>query len=122
MITPLNFIRKYWISSTLFVLTAITFLSLRPLDRLPPVPGSDKVHHFIAYALLMLPTALRKPDYLLGIGLFFIGWSGAIELLQPYVNRHREFQDLLANTMGLGCGFLTVKLIAWLFPVKPDLK
>jgi hypothetical protein len=122
LITLLILIRKYWISITLLLLTVITVLSLHPLDKLPPAPGSDKTHHFIAYALLMFPTAIRKPDYLLAIGLFFIGWSGAIELLQPFVNRYGEFEDLAANITGLVCGLLAVKLIKWLLPVNSDLK
>ena len=122
MITLLTLIRKYWLSITLFILTVITVLSLLPLKELPPVPGSDKTHHIIAYATLMFPTALRKPHYLPAIGLFFIGWSGAIELLQPYVNRYGEFRDLAANITGLVCGLLAVKFIQWLLPVNSELK
>ena len=118
MITPLTLIRKYWISITLFILTAITVLSLWPTKELPPAPGNDKAHHFIAYATLMLPTALRKPNYWLVIALLFVGWSGAIELLQPYVNRHGEFQDLAANITGLACGFGVVRAIEWLLPAN----
>ena len=122
MIRLLTLSRKYWISITLFILTVITVLSLYPLPELPPVPGSDKTHHFIAYAILMFPTALRKPNYWPAIGLFFIGWSGAIELLQPYVNRYGEFQDLVANIIGLVSGFGAVQFIKWLLPVNSALK
>jgi VanZ family protein len=111
----LTSIKKYWIFSTLFILTLITILSLWPLPTLPPVPGTDKTHHFIAYATLMLPTALRKPKYWLAIALFFIACSGAIELLQPYVNRYCEFKDLLANIAGLVCGFIIAKILKRLF-------
>ena len=118
MITLLTFIRKYWRAITLFILTVITVLSLWPLEELPPVPGSDKTHHLIAYAMLMFPTTLRKPNYWPAIGLFFIGWSGAIELLQPYVNRYGEFQDLAANITGLVCGFAAAQLIKWVLPIN----
>ena len=111
ILTP---IRKYWIFFTLFILTMITVLSLCPLEELPPVPGDDKTHHFIAYAVLMLPAAIRKPSYLPAIGLFFICWSGAIELLQPLVNRYRDFWDLAANVTGLFCGLLVARSIEWL--------
>ena len=104
-------IAKYWIFATLFILTAITILSLKPLSELPPVPGSDKTHHFIAYALLMFPTALKKPKHWQIIVLFFIGWSGIIELIQPYVNRYGEWQDLAANIVGLVFGFLAVQIV-----------
>ena len=113
----LTSIKKYWIFSTLFILTLITILSLWPLATLLSVPGTDKTHHFIAYATLMLPTALRKPKYWLAITLFFIACSGAIELLQPYVNRYCEFKDLLANIAGLVCGFIIAKILKRLFSV-----
>ena len=100
----------------------ITILSLRPLQKLPAVPGSDKTHHFIAYATLMFPTALRKPKHWQIIVLFFIGWSGAIELIQPYVNRYGELQDLAANIIGLVCGFLLVQIVNWLFPINSNQK
>lgn len=120
MIALLVSIRKYWIFTTLFILTVITVLSVWPLKSLPPVPGTDKAHHFIAYAALMIPTALRKPNYWLIITLFFIAWSGAIELIQPYVNRYGEFKDLAANVAGLGCGFLAVKIIEWFLPINSN--
>ena len=122
MTALLAFIKRYWISSTLFILMMITILSLRPLQMLPPVPGSDKTHHFIAYATLIFPTALRKPKYWQIIVLLFIGWSGAIELIQPYVNRYGELQDLAANIIGLVCGYLLVQIVNWFFPVNSKQK
>ncbi len=113
-----NLIRKYWIFLTLFILTAITILSLSPLEKLPPVPSSDKAHHFIAYAALMLPTAIRRSKYGIAIALFFICWSGAIELLQPYVNRYGEWQDLVANIIGLLFGWLLAQLVEKFMPTK----
>ncbi|MCC0175769.1 VanZ family protein [Waterburya agarophytonicola K14] len=115
-------IQKYWISLTLFILTIITLLSLSPLDELPPIPGTDKTHHFIAYAALMFPTAIKKPNYILAIALFLIAWSGAIELLQPYVNRYGDPRDLLANIMGLFCSWAIVNLMRKFFPIDPDPK
>ncbi len=117
MFTLLVYIKNHWISLTLFSLTAITTLSLWPLENLPSVPGNDKTHHFIAYAVLMFPVALRKPNNWKLIGLFFISYSGVIELLQPYVNRYGEWLDMAANTTGLVCGLLVVELIIYFFPI-----
>jgi VanZ family protein len=111
----LSSIRRYWIFSTIFILTLITILSLRPLETLPPVPGTDKIHHFIAYATLMLPTALRKPKSWIVNVLLFIAWSGAIELIQPYVNRYCDLKDLLANIAGLACGLIIAEILKRLF-------
>jgi VanZ family protein len=88
------------------------------LDELPSVPGTDKIHHLIAYALLVLPVALRKPDKWIWIALFFIAYSGAIELLQPYVNRYGEWMDLFANAAGLVCGLIMAELIHFFVSVK----
>ena len=107
----LSLIEKYWIYLTLFILTIITLLSLWPLPELPPFPGGDKTHHLIAYAALMFPTAIKKPQYQSAIAFGFVAWSGAIELLQPYVNRYGEWQDLLANFAGIIIGWLIAKLI-----------
>jgi NhaP-type Na+/H+ or K+/H+ antiporter len=107
----LNIIRTHWVAFTLTILVAITLLSLWPLDELLPVPGTDKTHHLVAYALLMLPTALRKPDNWILFGILFICYSGAIELLQPYVNRYGEWMDMLANTGGVICGVIVAELI-----------
>ena len=110
-------IRKYWIPITLFIFTAIAILSLQPLDAFPPFPGTDKTHHFIAYAALMFPTALRKPKHILSIGLLFVLCSGAIELIQPFVNRYGELGDLAANVVGLSCGFLLAQITIQIFPL-----
>ena len=122
MITLLTFIRAYWIAITLFTLTGITLASLSPLEKLPSVPGSDITHHFIAYGALMFPTALRKPRCWPFVGLFFICWSGVLELLQPYVNRYGEWLDMAANTTGIIFGLLIVELINWILPVNSKFK
>ena len=111
-------IKTYWLAFTLFILTIITFLSLWPIEKLPSVPGSDKTHHLIVYAVLMFPTALRKPKHWKLIGMFFIAYSGMIELLQPYVNRYGEWMDLAANTAGVICGLLAVELLFCFLPKR----
>jgi VanZ family protein len=114
MNTLLTSIKKYWVFSSIFILTLITILSLWPLATLPPVPGTDKTHHFIAYATLMLPLALRKPKHWVFIVLLFIACSGVIELIQPYVNRYCDFKDLLANIAGLTCGLIIAEILTFM--------
>ena len=104
MTKALQSIEKYWFLLSLCILLIITTLSLWPLDNLPLVPGSDKTHHLIAYAALVFPTALRKPNRWMWLVVFFILYSGLIELVQPYVNRYGEWLDMLANTAGVFCG------------------
>lgn len=108
-----NLIKKYWLFISVFLLAAIATLSLWPAEHLPQVPGSDKTHHFISYGALMFPVALRKPQYWLWITLGFAGFSGAIELIQPYVNRYGEWLDLAANVAGLACGIMLAQIIEY---------
>ena len=100
----LPLIEKHWFILTVCLLLIITRLSLWPLDSFPSAPGSDKTHHLIAYAALVFPVALRQPNRWLWLVVFFIGYSGLIELIQPYVNRYGEWPDMLANTAGVVCG------------------
>ena len=106
----LRFIAKQWLRISLFVLAVISVLSLIPLPELPELAGSDKTHHLLAYALLMFPVALRKPKFWLTWMAFFLAWGGAIELVQPYVNRYAEWADFFANGLGLVIGVI----LAWL--------
>lgn len=82
------------------------------------VPFSDKTHHFVAYASLMFPVALRRPKGWWLIALAFVGYSGVIELLQPLVNRSNEWLDLLAN----GCGVAIGAVLGALFPLTNKIK
>ena len=120
MIKLLTLVRTNWIAFTMVNLLIITTLSLWPLENLPSVPGTDKTHHLIAYAALMFPTALRKPDKWIMIGLLFIAYSGAIELLQPYVSRYGEWLDMAANTLGIICGLIVAELINRFSPITPN--
>ena len=97
---------KHWLIISLITLGGITVLSLIPLNELPETPGSDKTHHIVAYAILAYPTSLKRPEGWKNILIFFAIYGGVIELIQPLVNRHGEWVDLIANTTGLMVGCL----------------
>ena len=92
---------RYWWQLSLLCLMVTVVLSLLPLPSLPPAPGTDKTHHLIAYMAISFPIAVAKPKYWQGLLLAVIAISGAIELIQPYVNRYGEWLDLLANSTGV---------------------
>lgn len=115
----LTFIRLNWISFTLATLGLIALVSLWPQEGLPSLPGNDKSHHLIAYAVLMFPLALRKPDHWISIGFLFVAYGGLIELIQPYVNRSGEWLDLVADSAGLLCGLILAQLADRYFPAVP---
>ena len=106
--------KKWWLASML-MLTIVSFFSLMPFSSLPPAPGSDKFHHFISYALVVFPIALRMPRFWWVFVFIVVGWSGCIELIQPYVNRYGEWLDLLANAVGVFIGCLCGALANVLF-------
>lgn len=89
----------------------IGYLSLTPLPVLPDVPGNDKLHHFIAYAALAFFALLQRKtrNTVLIALLAVIAYGGAIEALQPYVNRYGEVLDFLANGAGACLGWLLVQ-------------
>ena len=105
-----RFVSRYAIWLSVALLLVVTLLSLWPVDQLPQVRGSDKLHHFLAYAAVMLPIGLRAPRVALVGAVLIIGWSGVIEILQPYVNRYGEWLDLLANAIGVCLGGLLAAL------------
>ena len=111
MAALITMIRTYWIIITLILLAVITLLSLSPLPSFPGIPSNDKMRHFIAYAALTFPVVLSKPRHWFLIGLFFLSWSGGIELLQPYFYHQRDWLDLLVNGIGIGCGILCALLL-----------
>jgi len=114
--TALSLLRQHWQSISLLLLALIGILSLSPLEQLPPAPGSDKIHHLIAYAALSLPAALRKPKFFWLIILGYLLFGGLIELIQPYVNRYGEWLDMLANCLGILCGVALAQLLSYCFP------
>ncbi|MFA0813981.1 VanZ family protein [Microbulbifer epialgicus] len=111
----LHVVETQWLLLTVVIIILISVMSLYPLESLPLVPGSDKTHHFIAYATLVFPAAYAKPKLwpVIVIGLF--GYSGLIELLQPYVNRYGEWLDLTANAIGLMVGMVLAFIVKAVF-------
>ena len=91
-------------SGTLIIV--ITVLSLFPNDALPKIQGNDKLHHFIAYCLAILPLAIARRRLALWLAPVIIVYSGMIELVQPYSNRYAEWADLGANSLGVVLGLL----------------
>ena len=100
------FFYENWKIYTSLIFIIITFLSLYPLQEQPSVPGSDKIHHLIAYSALTICVGLRRPSNYVLIIILFSLYSGLIEIIQPYVNRFREIEDFLFNNLGIFIGLI----------------
>ena len=104
------FFYENWKIYTFLILIIITFLSLYPLKEKPSIPGSDKIHHLIAYSALAIGVGLRRPSNYVLIIILFSLYSGLIEIIQPYLNRFREVEDFLFNNLGILIG-LTLGIV-----------
>ena len=79
----------------------IGFATLTPIDQLPTAPGTDKLHHIIGFGGWALLCAFGPIKRFLLLSVVILCSGGAIELIQPYVNRYAEWMDLYANTLGV---------------------
>ena len=111
----LLFLYENWKIYTSLIFIIITFLSLYPLQEQPSIPGSDKIHHLIAYLALVICVGLRRPSNYLLIIIFFSFYSGLIEIIQPHVNRSGEIEDFLFNNLGIFLGLTLGILINKIF-------
>lgn len=87
--------------------------SLLPAKNLPPVPTSDKLQHFVGYAVLALWFAGIYPRSrypLIAGGLFLLGIG--IEFAQSVMGLGRQADplDVLANATGIAFGLAAALL------------
>ncbi|WGF87119.1 VanZ family protein [Marinivivus vitaminiproducens] len=89
----------------LLLWSMVVAASLGPVAE--SVPGTDKLHHFLAYGALAGTALLfaRSPVGLIAAAIGTVLASGAIEILQGYVpNRQPDVADLAANGVGAAFG------------------
>lgn len=99
---------------TLALAIVIGLLTLTPLAELPPPPpGSDKLHHFLAFAALSVPLIAYQPPAALWLLPLTTLYGGLIELTQPHVNRWGEWGDFWADTAGAIAGMCLGLVIFW---------
>lgn len=84
----------------------IAILTLTPPSQLDMPAGSDKSYHFLAFVALALPLGAVRPRWGTVVFVVLSAYGAAIEFIQPYVGRSREFADLLADMAGIGGGLV----------------
>ena len=95
---------------TFLLALVIAVLTLMPMRAGGSgVPGSDKLHHFLAFACLAFPLPLLRPRWTFWVILAVVFYGGAIELLQPFFGRQAEWADLLADAVGAVVGAVVAR-------------
>lgn len=86
-----------------FVLGALVigWSTLTPAEFLPAAPGSDKLHHVVGFGGWALMCAFGPLKRFLFFALLIILLGGAVEMIQPYVNRYGEWLDFYADAAGV---------------------
>ncbi|MEL0613502.1 hypothetical protein [Marinomonas arenicola] len=79
----------------------ISYTTLTPMEQLPAVAGSDKLHHALGFAGWSLLCVFGPRKRFFVMALFIFLWGGAIELIQPSVNRYGEWADFFADGVGV---------------------
>ena len=112
--------RNIDIYATIIIAVVIGMATLTPVEELPAVSGSDKLYHLISFAILTLPIAVIRPKALRVILILSVGYGGAIEVLQPLVDRNCELADFLADVGGVALGMTVSKAFVRLSPTIAD--
>ncbi len=86
--------------TSLLIVLLVTFGSLIPGSSLPDAPGSDKLHHFVAYAAIVFPVCVVRPRAALWMVPLAVAYGGMIEAIQPTFGRTADLGDVVANTTG----------------------
>ena len=108
---PILCIKNIDLYLTIIVGSTIAFATLIPAEKLPETPGTDKLHNLLAFSVFVLPVSLMRPNRGKVIFLTALILGGAIELIQPFMNRSGEMADFWADAIGAGLGILLGKRI-----------
>ena len=112
--------RNIDIYATIIIAVVIGMATLTPVEELPAVSGSDKLYHLISFAILTLPIAVIRPKAVWVIFILSVVYGGAIEVLQPLVDRNCELADFLADASGAMLGMALSRAFGRLLPTIAD--
>ena len=68
---------------TVAMMTGLSVALLWPLSQSGSLPGSKEVFHFLAFGVLVFPTALTKHISEVILFIFFCTYGGLIERFRP---------------------------------------
>lgn len=119
---------KHWLSNKhrnhilALCLSAILALGISYFT-LTPNPGvvltsSDKIDHLLGFAALLIPGGFLYRHALYWLLPSAIAFGGAIEIIQPYVNRRGEWGDFWADAVGAVIGILIGLTLRYIFRAR----
>lgn len=95
---------KYWFALAYILLLVLGILSLMPA---PDIGGSDKIAHFVTYAVLSawFSLIIERRESLLRILFGLISYGLLLEYLQSLISyRQGDIADAVANSLGVVAG------------------
>jgi VanZ family protein len=110
-------LRQLWLVLALLWAGIVLFYSLQPSVELPGIFRlvKDLVLHFGAYSgvSFLLMGYSRSTAGPIKVSVLSFGYGLAVEILQPLVAEGRMFSwlDVLANSVGIGCGIVLALII-----------
>ena len=102
--------RPAWLVLLVLLLAIISWLAFGSASPTPNLPGWDKVNHLLAFLVLgTVASFAHAPGWrrtmVTASGLLLYG--AFIEIVQAQLpNRHGDWDDLVADVVGLLCGLL----------------
>lgn len=111
---------RLWYGVGVAMILAVMVGSLLNFSQPLPLENVDKLHHLVAYALLMYWWGMVQPRRRWQWALFLVGMGIALEFLQsmtPY--RTLDTRDMMFNTAGVALAGLLLasgadQLLPWL--------
>lgn len=93
------------------VVVALAGASVVPVGKLPGDPG-NYLGHLLAYGAAMLALSGIARFRPVVVAAALVGLGVGIEFMQPLVGRENHWQDMAANAVGVGTGWLVLSVWA----------
>jgi len=101
-----------WRGLLLAAMLVLLVLSLMPPSPQMPSTGWDKSNHALAFAVLAFLGNRAWPKQPVPVLLGLLAYGGLIEVLQSFTpDRFAEWEDLLADAVGLLLGEVLARLV-----------
>lgn len=109
--------RQFALRSWAFAYVALIVLVLALMPTVPNIPttGWDKENHLLTFSILSWLGCQAYPRRIMTVLLSLVPYGALIEVLQSFTpHRYAEWNDLVADSIGVLPGWLLTQLPAWL--------